>query len=86
MRKGQQDWQDLIKEGQEAQESGVAPDTAKGRELAGRWEALITAFTGGDPGIRESLANAYQDQPGAMQQFGIENSMMEWIGKARETL
>jgi len=82
MRKGQQDWQDLIREVQDAKTSGVAPDSPWGRELAARWQALIEASTGGDPGIRNSLATAYRSQPGAMESFGTDPGIQEWIGAA----
>ena len=32
------------------------------QELAGRWQSLIDAFTGGDPGIFKSLQRMYQEQ------------------------
>lgn len=82
MRKAQQDWQDLIREVREAQAAGLPPESPEARDLARRWGTLIEAFTGGNPEIRQSLANAYQDQPGAMAQFGIDEATQGWIRKA----
>lgn len=62
LERGQRDWQQLIADVQEAAREGVDPASERGRELAARWEGLIEQFTGGDPGIRESLTRLYADQ------------------------
>jgi hypothetical protein len=63
MQKAQQDWVDLIADVQQAVEDGVDPQSGQGRSLAARWDALIEAFTGGDPGMRQSLARMYKAEP-----------------------
>ncbi|MBX7220770.1 MAG: MerR family transcriptional regulator [Blastocatellia bacterium] len=59
-RKAEQDWKQLFADVEAA--LGEDPGSEKVQQLAARWEALITAFTGGDPGIRENLGRLYADQ------------------------
>ena len=58
----QRDWADLIAEVQREREAGTDPGDARMQELAGRWQSLIDAFTGGDPEIFQSLQRMYQEQ------------------------
>lgn len=52
-------------------------------ELARRWKALIEAFTGGDPGIRQGLQSYWDDQRDAMaERTGIDRELMAWLGPA----
>ncbi len=59
---GQRDWQALLAEVDAAVAEGVDPASERAQALAARWSALIEQFTGGDPGIRESLRKLYADQ------------------------
>jgi DNA-binding transcriptional MerR regulator len=57
-------WPALIAEVRKAVESGVDPASEQAHALARRWMALVEEFTGGDPGIRQSLSDMYrQEQP-----------------------
>ncbi|HKR01284.1 MAG TPA: MerR family transcriptional regulator, partial [Pyrinomonadaceae bacterium] len=62
LEKGQRDWAELIKDVEAAASEGVDPQSERAQALAARWSALIEAFTGGNPGIRENLARLYADQ------------------------
>jgi DNA-binding transcriptional MerR regulator len=62
LERGQRDWAALIKEVEAAISEGVDPQSEKAQALAARWSNLIEAFTGGNPGIRESLTKLYADQ------------------------
>lgn len=62
LEKGQRDWQALIAEVNEAVAEGLDPASERAQALAARWSGLIEEFTGGDPGIRESLTKLYADQ------------------------
>ncbi len=62
LERGQRDWQQLIGEVQAAVAEGLDPASERAQSLAARWEGLIEQFTGGDPGIRESLTRLYADQ------------------------
>jgi hypothetical protein len=53
------------------------------QKLATRWEELIQEFTGGNPGIRKSLGNMYQNEnPQKVSHGMMDNEVMEFIGKA----
>jgi DNA-binding transcriptional MerR regulator len=58
--KASRDWAQLIKEVEDS--LGEDPASEKVQALAARWAELIEAFTGGDPGIEQSLRNLYADQ------------------------
>jgi DNA-binding transcriptional MerR regulator len=62
LERGQRDWAQLLKEVEAAVADGVDPQSEKAQELAARWQSLIEAFTGGNPGIRENLTKLYADQ------------------------
>ena len=64
MAKAQQDWADLIAEMDAERVADTDPADPRVQALADRWQALIQAFTGGDPGITASLKRMY-DQEGA---------------------
>ena len=74
LEKGQRDWAELLREVEAAAGEGVDPASERAQALARRWSALIESFTGGDPGIAESLSNLYRDQAnwpaGAQKPFG----------------
>jgi hypothetical protein len=85
LEKGQRDWAALLREVDEAVREGVDPSSERAQALARRWSALIEAFTGGNPGIAESLSNLYKDQANwpahARKPFGDQS--MEFIHKAQ---
>ena len=60
IQKGPQMWADLHADVQAAMDAGIAPTDPEGPGLARRWFDLVTRFTGGDPGIFQSLK---QDVP-----------------------
>jgi len=62
LEKGQRDWAALISDVENAVKEGVDPSSERAGQLAARWEDLIGQFTGGNPGIAESLKNLYRDQ------------------------
>ncbi|HEX5705902.1 MAG TPA: MerR family transcriptional regulator [Pyrinomonadaceae bacterium] len=62
LEQGQRDWAALLKEVEEAERDGVEPSSERAQRLAARWRELIERFTGGDPGIAESLRKVYADQ------------------------
>ena len=57
---GERDWAQLIADAEAA--IGDDPAGERGQEIAARWQGLIDAFTGGDPGIRSGLQNLYADR------------------------
>jgi len=65
---GQRDWSELFEAFTRALESGAQPTDDEVQALAARASALVDEFTGGDPGIRDSLARMYHEE-------GAENVM-----------
>ena len=85
MLKAQQDWADLIAEVGAARERGADPASPEVQDLARRWNALIEAFTGGDPAIRQSLQNMYdQEGPEQASRGMVDPELMTYIGQAIE--
>ncbi|MGH9833328.1 MAG: TipAS antibiotic-recognition domain-containing protein [Blastocatellia bacterium] len=58
--KTSRDWAELLKEVEASLDED--PASEKVQALATRWSELIEAFTGGDPGIEQSLRNLYAGQ------------------------
>jgi DNA-binding transcriptional MerR regulator len=78
-----QQWDDLFTAVTAEMEAGTDPADPKAQELAKRWLALVTMFTGGDPGIFNSLRNMYANEDNVM---GMDTkairAKMEYILKA----
>jgi len=55
-------WADLARDTEAAIARGVDPQSETGLKLAARRQALLSAFTGGDPGIEKSLKSLYADK------------------------
>jgi len=84
IQKGPRMWADLQAEVQAAMEAGVPPTDPKAQALARRWYDLVSAFTGGDPGIFNSLRNMYQNEDTvAGMDVKAMRPMMDYIEKAR---
>ena len=66
------------------EDNGTDPSHERVQELARRSAGLIEEFTGGDPGIYESLSNLYKNEPTAGEQFGFDSApgLREYRGRA----
>lgn len=62
LKKSQEDWTDLIREVEAAVVAGEDPASARAQGFAIRWQALISAFTGGNPEVQKGLNRLYADQ------------------------
>jgi DNA-binding transcriptional MerR regulator len=58
----QKRWADWMASVQAALDAGMEPTDPKAQELAREWFALVNAFTGGDPGIYQSLKKMWQNE------------------------
>jgi DNA-binding transcriptional MerR regulator len=61
-----QKWADLFVDVDAAMDARVPPEDPKAQDLAKRWLALVTIFTGGDPGIYDSLRRMYESEENVM--------------------
>ena len=81
----QRDWAELIAEVQREREAGTDLGDLWMQELAGRWQGLIDAFTGGDPGIFKSLQRMYDDQgPEKASRGMVDPEGMSYMHRAIE--
>ena len=78
-----QQWSDLFAAVTAEMEAGTDPADPKAQELAKRWLALVTLFTGGDPGIYNSLRSMYENEDNVMGTDTMAmRPVMEYILKA----
>jgi DNA-binding transcriptional MerR regulator len=86
LRQGPQDWAELISLVRTEMEKGTNPASPQVQVLAKRWMDLVNQFTGGDPGIGQSLQRLWQEQGDNLAaQHGPEydpRPVSEYIGKA----
>jgi hypothetical protein len=83
IRQGPQQWAELQAEVRAAMDAGIEPTNLRAQELARRWFALVSEFTGGDPGIFLSLKKMYQNEDAIHgMDVAAMRPGMEWIGKA----
>jgi MerR family transcriptional regulator, thiopeptide resistance regulator len=77
MRQSQQDWAELMAEVRTEMERGTDPKDERVRKLAERWTGLVREFTGGNPGIEQSLKRMYQQESNI---HGMEVAPMRELG------
>jgi DNA-binding transcriptional MerR regulator len=83
MRRAEQDWADLIAEVEAERAKGTDPGDPRVQELAGRWQALLQRFTGGDPGIAASLKRMYESEgPEKASRGALSPELMAYAGEA----
>ena len=82
VRQVEAEWPALMAEMRAALERGDDPASPAVQELARRWQGLIDEFTGGNPGIAQSLNRMYQQEPGVAAQHGGDPKLFEYVGKA----
>lgn len=76
-------WADFHADLKALMDAGVEPTDPRAHELARRWFALVNAFTGGDPGLFNSLKRMYQNED-TIQGMDVKAMRpgMEYIKKA----
>jgi DNA-binding transcriptional MerR regulator len=83
MLKAQQDWADLIAEAEVEMNRGTDTADPAVQELVKRWNTLIEAFTGGDPGIRASLQKMYETEgPEQASRGAVNQEVMAYMQRA----
>ena len=76
------EWPRLIAEAQAEMERGTDPSDERVLALARRWQGLVAEFTGGNPGIAQSLNRMYQNEPAVRERSGISPELGAYMGKA----
>jgi DNA-binding transcriptional MerR regulator len=86
MKQAPADWAELIAQVRAEMEKGTDPADPTVQALAHRWQALINEFTGGDPGIAQSVGRLWREQgDNLVAQHGAQydpRGVSEYIGKA----
>lgn len=83
IRQVEAEWQDLIEQARTEMTNGTDPASEPVQALAQRWRSLIEEFTGGDPGIRQSLNTMYQQEENASQ-GAMDTALMEYMSRAMQ--
>ena len=80
----QQGWGKLIALVRTEMSRGSAPDSPAVQALAKRWMGLVQEFTGGDPGITQSLGNVYRNETDMHERYDNvpDPEMMQSIARA----
>jgi len=85
IRQSQVDWQTLMDEVRAEMDRGTDPADPRVRALAARWDALVAEFTGGNPGITQSLGRMWKEETNI---HGVDTVGMREMGaylqRARE--
>jgi DNA-binding transcriptional MerR regulator len=83
MRQAEVDWKELMEQVQAEMDRGTDPADERVQQLARRWMGLVQEFTGGNPGITQSLGRVYQEETTvAGMDTAHMRRMMEYVGKA----
>lgn len=90
MQQVQQEWAELFRRYAEEMEKGTDPGAPEVQALARKSTSLIQEFTGGDPGILQSLTDMYRQEGGenVVGRRGMETQpgLWEYMGKAGSIL
>lgn len=87
IRQAETDWQTLTDEIRAEMKKGTDPTSEPVLALARRYQTLVQAFTGGDPGIQASLSKMYEEQgPEKASRGMIDMEIMNYIGQAMQAL
>jgi DNA-binding transcriptional MerR regulator len=82
LRAAETEWPQLIAQVRAEMEKGTDPASPAVQALAKRWMELVHAFTGGDPGITESLRTMYREEPAAREKAGVDPEIFGYVQRA----
>lgn len=82
IRQVEQEWPQLIAQVRAEMDKGTDPASETMQRLSRRWMELVHEFTGGDPGIAESVKKLYQNEPSAQQRTGLDPQIMVYVNQA----
>jgi MerR family transcriptional regulator, thiopeptide resistance regulator len=80
----EKEWPELIVKVRAEMEKGTSPTDPIVLALAKRWYELVHMFTGGDPGIQQSLQKQYQENRDMTSQQGIDPECMRYVSEAMQ--
>jgi len=83
----QREWAELFVSFRAAMERGLAPSSPEVQALARKSKVLIAEFTGGDPGIEDSLRSLYRHEgvePINRHGHQVDQELWEYMGRASQ--
>jgi DNA-binding transcriptional MerR regulator len=84
IRAAEAEWPQLISQVRAEMEKGTDPASETVQALARRWMELIRSFTGGDPGIAQSLRTMYREEEGLRERTGLDSEIVAYVSRACE--
>lgn len=82
MRRHAEQWPPLIAQVRAVMTNGTPTDAPEVIELARRWHALVSGFSGGDAALAGRMREAYLSEPQVMTAQGMDVAMFTYIGAA----
>jgi DNA-binding transcriptional MerR regulator len=82
IREVEAEWPRLIADVKNEMENGTDPKDPRMLALAKRWMELVNEFTGGDPGIAQSLSNLYRNESGFAAKQSLDSGIFGYVRKA----
>jgi MerR family transcriptional regulator, thiopeptide resistance regulator len=90
IRQSHEEWAELIAQVRAEMDKGTDPSAPEVRAMARRWMTLVREFTGGDPGIQQSLGRLWKEQGDVIAAQHDSRydprGVMEYIGRALAVL
>lgn len=81
-RQGTADWAELMAQYTAEMQKGTDPADPRVQAIEKRRQALVSAFSGGDPAIEENCKRLWMEQGDKLAaQFGYAPGVMEYLGK-----
>lgn len=83
------EWPPLIAKMTEHQQAGTPVDDPEVQGLTRRWFELVEMFTGGDPGIGQSLQNLLterREELNEQRDTGLTKELWDYVGRAKAAL
>jgi DNA-binding transcriptional MerR regulator len=82
---GTADWAELIADYTAEMRNGTDPADPRAQALEKRRQALVSAFTGGDPAVEQNLKRLWTEQGDKLSaQFGYDPKVMDYLAKVAE--
>lgn len=79
----QAEWPELIAKVRAEMAKGTPPESESVQALVRRWMELVEMFTGGNPGIRRSVENLYQNESAYAAKMGLDPALFDYVNRAR---
>jgi DNA-binding transcriptional MerR regulator len=89
IKSAERQWPELIRNMIAEMSAGTDPADPRVQLLARQWKQLVESFTGGDPGIAQSLGKIWKEKGSELMgkmKMGFDPKLFEYVGKAQKAL